>query len=219
MLARPSNSTVASRALTRVTWRARLGHNLSVATRQGLFAGALLAGSFAVLGGCLDFGPLVDHGDEATSSSESGGSDGSDETGSPCGPTHATVDWVIDGDTIVLTSGEHVRLILVDTTEITNDKNECWGENAHQFTIGLVEGREVDLEYDVECTDQYGRLLAYVSVDGNEVNRALLEQGQACLAYFPPDGQDRVIEYQELETAARQAGLNMWGACDPVPCD
>lgn len=174
-------------------------------------------GLLVALGGCLNFGgPLVDH-DEVGESETS--ATGGDETGSACGPTLATVDWVIDGDTIVLTTGEHVRLILVDTTEITNDKNECWGENAHQFTIGLVEGREVELEYDVECTDQYGRLLAYVSVDGNEVNRALLEQGHACLAYFPPDGQDRVIEYQELESAAKQAGLNMWGACDPVPCD
>lgn len=197
-----------------MTWCAGLGHNLRVATRQCLLALAPL-GLLVSLGGCLGFGgPLVDH-DETTSESESAG----DETGSDCGPTLATVEYAIDGDTIVLTSGEHVRLILVDTTEITNDKNECWGENAHQFTAGLVEGREVELEYDVECTDQYGRLLAYVSVDGSEVNRALLEQGHACIAYFPPDGQDRVLEYQNLESAAKQAGLNMWGACNPVPCD
>jgi micrococcal nuclease len=187
-----------------------------VATRQGLLALAPL-GLLLSLGGCLGFGgPLVNH-DEAASESES--ESAGDETGSACGPTLATVDYAIDGDTIVLSSGEHVRLILVDTTEITNDKNECWGQNAREFTAARVEGREVELEYDVECTDQYGRLLAYVSVEGSEVNRALLEQGHACLAYFPPDGQERVIEYQGLETAAKQAGLNMWGACDPVPCD
>lgn len=199
-----------------MTRRAGLGHNLRVATRPSFLALVPLALQLP-LAGCLDFGgPLVNH-DEAASESDS--ESGGDETGSDCGPTHATVDYAIDGDTIVLSSGEHVRLILVDTTEITNDKNECWGENAHQFTAGLVEGREVELEYDVECTDQYGRLLAYVSVEGSEVNRALLEQGHACLAYFPPDGQERVIEYQGLETAAKQSGLNMWGACNPVPCD
>ncbi len=165
-----------------------------------------------LLASCEFGGPLVNHdGDTDTDTTETGGSE--------CGPTTAIVDTVIDGDTVVLMTGQHVRLILVDTTEITNDKNECWGQDARQFTVDRVEGREITLEYEVECLDQYGRLLAFISVDGVEVNRALLEQGQACLAYFPPDGEDRVFEYQQLETAAKQAGLAMWGACDPVPCD
>ncbi|MFV8752417.1 thermonuclease family protein [Nannocystaceae bacterium ST9] len=187
--------------------RPGVGHNPEVPRRVALSLSLVLAG-------CLDFGgPLINH-------DESDSEGGSDSTGgSECGPTTAMVDRAIDGDTIVLTTGEHVRLILVDTTEITNDKNECWGQNALQFTKGMVEGREVVLDYDVECLDQYGRLLAYVSVDGVEVNRALLEQGQACLAYFPPNGETRVFEYQGYETAAKQAGLAMWGACDPVPCD
>jgi micrococcal nuclease len=167
-----------------------------------------------LLCGCIDFGgPLIDHDETET------GESGDDDTGSPCGPTLADVDWVIDGDTVALATGEHVRLILVDTTEITNDVNECWGQNARDFTVEMIEGREITLEYDGECRDQYGRLLAYVSVDGVEVNRSLLEQGQACLAYFPPNGDDRVFEYQQLETAAREQDLGMWGACNPVPCD
>lgn len=173
-----------------------------------------IAGLLLLLGGCIEFGgPLVD--DEETESDDASETD----TGSTCGPTQATVDWVIDGDTIALVSGEHVRLILVDTTEITSDVEECWGQNAHQFTTDMIGGREIELEYDGECRDQYGRLLAYVSVDDVEVNRALLEQGQACLAYFPPNGDDRVFEYQQLETAARTDDLGMWGECDPVPCD
>jgi micrococcal nuclease len=167
-----------------------------------------------LLCGCLDFGgPLIDHHE-----TESGDTGETDE-GSACGPTHGTVDWVIDGDTVALTTGEHVRLILVDTTEISNDANECWGQNARQFTVDMIEGHEITLEYDGECRDQYDRLLAYVSVEGVEVNRALLEQGQACLAYFPPNGEERVFEYQQLETAAKTDHLGMWGACDPVPCD
>lgn len=167
-----------------------------------------------LLAGCIEFGgPLINHDENADETT------GESDTGSACGPTLSAVDWVIDGDTIMLASGEPVRLILVDTTEITNGKNECWGEQARQFTVDMVEGHEVTLEYDGECRDQYDRLLAYVSVDGVEVNRALLEQGQACLTYFPPDGEDRVFEYQQLESAAKQANLGMWGACNPVPCD
>jgi micrococcal nuclease len=167
-----------------------------------------------LLAGCIEFGgPLIDHDESETDDASE------TDTGSACGPTLADVDWVIDGDTVALVSGEHVRLILVDTTEISGDVDECWGQNARQFTVDMIEGREISLEYDEECRDQYNRLLAYVSVDGVEVNRALLEQGQACLAYFAPNGQDRLFEYQELETAAKVNHIGMWDACTPVPCE
>jgi micrococcal nuclease len=182
----------------------------------GLIPGLMLL----LIAGCIEFGgPLIDHDETESDAANDEASDEASDSSSPCGPTLGTVDWVIDGDTLALVSGEHVRLILVDTTEITNDLNECWGQDARLFTVGLVEGRDITLEYDGECRDQYDRLLAYVSVDGVEVNRALLEQGQACLAYFPPNGSDRVSEYQQLESAAQQGDLGMWAACDPVPCD
>ncbi len=166
--------------------------------------------------GCIEFGgPLVDHHDEAEGETDTE----TDAGTSDCGPTVGTVEYAVDGDTLVLTSGERVRLILVDTPETTEGKNECWGAHASQFTADLVEGREVRLEYDSECVDFYGRLLAYVSVDGQEVNRMLLEQGEACLLYVPPNGTDRVFEYQELEQAAKSAGVGVWGSCTPVPCE
>ncbi|NJK32317.1 MAG: thermonuclease [Deltaproteobacteria bacterium] len=186
--------------------------------RRVVLASLLLA-TPALLGGCLEFGgPLVDHHDEAIGD-ESEGESETDAGVSDCGPTVGIVDYAVDGDTLVLTSGERVRLILVDTPETTKGKHECWGDHATQFTANLVSGREIRLEYDEECLDIYGRLLAYVSVDGVEVNRTLLEQGEACLLYIPPNGMDRVFQYQELEQAARNAGMGMWGECAPVPCE
>lgn len=194
-----------------------LGHKGEV-HGQELGRAALLAAAVAT-SGCGGFGgPLLAETDEGESDSSDGGTDTQPDE-SPCGPTSAVVDRVIDGDTIVLETGEHVRYILVDTPEITDGKDECWGEEASIYNQMLVFGRTVELEYDVDCEDQYGRLLAYVSVGEVEVNRALLEHGFACVLHIPPNGDDRWPEYQALETAAKQGGVGMWGACTPVPCD
>jgi micrococcal nuclease len=137
----------------------------------------------------------------------------------PCGaPRQAVVVDVIDGDTIVLDTGDRVRYLLVDTTEITDD--ECWSAEAQQFNTDLVLNKTVTLVYDTDaCTDRFGRLLAYVSVDGREVNSLLVARGYACTLYIPPGGDARADEFAILEASARAAGVGMWSACDPVPCD
>ena len=138
---------------------------------------------------------------------------------SPCGPTRATVAAVIDGDTIVLESGEKVRYLMVDTPEITNGKHDCYGEEARAYNEQLVLGQDVTLTYDRECTDRYDRLLAYVEAPDGEINTLLLERGFACLLVIPPNGSDRQSEFATLELGARQSREGLWGACPDVPCD
>jgi micrococcal nuclease len=135
-----------------------------------------------------------------------------------CGPSTGVVATVHDGDTVHLESGETIRYLMVDTPELGNP-GDCFADEARQFNSDLVLGREVDLVYDVECTDRYDRLLAYVSVAGREVNSLLLERGYACLLHIPPNGDDRVDQMQALEDEARAAGRGMWGACQVVACD
>jgi micrococcal nuclease len=137
---------------------------------------------------------------------------------SPCGPTHVTVDRVIDGDTIVLTTGERVRYLNIDANEITNGHDDCWGDEARTLNESLVAGQEVDLAFDEQCTDVYGRLLAYVTVADREVNSLLVERGYACSLYIPPDGAARRLEFQALEAQAKAARAGMWGACQVVEC-
>jgi micrococcal nuclease len=139
--------------------------------------------------------------------------------GSDCGPSEAMVERVIDGDTIVLTTGEKIRYLLVNAPETTNGHDDCYGQNASQFNSDLVLGKQVELTYDVQCTDMYGRLLAYVSVGGQEVNTLLVERGYACVLHIPPDGDSRAAEFKAAETAARSARRGLWGACDPIPCN
>jgi micrococcal nuclease len=139
--------------------------------------------------------------------------------GSECGPTEGVVERIVDGDTIELTGGVKIRYLMINTPETTGGKNECYGSNAVTFNSDLVLGKTVTLDYDTECTDRFDRTLAYVSVDGQEVNTLMLERGYACLLHIPPNGDDRLAEFKALESAAKAAKRGLWGACDPIPCN
>ncbi|MCA9706615.1 MAG: thermonuclease family protein [Myxococcales bacterium] len=135
-----------------------------------------------------------------------------------CGPTEAVVERVIDGDTVQLATGERVRYLLIDTPEVS-EPVECYGPEATDFNRTMVEGQTVQLTYDEECTDRYGRLLAYVEVDGRSVNELLLSRGFACVLHIPPNGADRVDEYRRLEEKAQVGQVGLWGACPEDACD
>lgn len=137
----------------------------------------------------------------------------SDPASSGCGPSRAKVVAVTDGDTVTLDNGEKVRYLLVDTNEITNGHNDCFGQEARQFNEALVLDKTVSLTYDQECKDRFGRWLAYITVDGREVNSLLVERGYACVLYIAPNGKDRRADFQALEDEAQREGRGMWGFC------
>lgn len=132
-------------------------------------------------------------------------------------PADAVVLSVVDGDTIeVARAGrqEMVRLLGVDTPETVHPERpvECFGPEAAAFTRQRLLGRAVRLSFDRETHDAYGRLLAYVAVDGARFNDALLAHGYARLLVVPPNGlHARTLLEHELE--ARAAGRGLWGAC------
>ena len=135
------------------------------------------------------------------------------------GADTAVVTNVVDGDTIDLDTGERVRYLLVDTPESTGGATDCFGTNAATFNRDLVMGESVELRYDVERMDMFGRVLAYVTVNGQEVNTLLVERGYGCVLYIPPNGEDRRAEFEALEATAQAEGRGMWGQCSVVTCD
>ncbi len=126
---------------------------------------------------------------------------------------------VVDGDTVdVSWAGrrERVRLLGVDTPETVDPDRPvgCYGPEAAAFTHQRLQDRTVRLQFDRERRDRYGRLLAYVDVDGHRFNDDLLAGGYARLLVIPPNGRHaRVMLDRELE--ARSAGRGLWGACSP----
>jgi micrococcal nuclease len=137
----------------------------------------------------------------------------------PGAPSEAVVERVIDGDTIVVAAGgreERVRLLGIDTPE-TVDPDEpvgCFGPQSSAYAHRLLEGRRVRLEYDQEERDRYGRLLAYVYLDGGRVfaNARLVAGGYARTLVFPPNTR-HAATLERLERRAAVAGRGLWGAC------
>lgn len=118
---------------------------------------------------------------------------------------------VIDGDTIVIEGGEHVRYLGVDAPE-TQGTPECYGREATERNRQLVEGKRVRLESDRRDRDRYGRLLRWVWVDGTLVNEQLIREGYATVYRDEPTAKymDRLLA---AEAEARSRGAGLWSAC------
>ncbi|MCP5029865.1 MAG: thermonuclease family protein [Actinomycetia bacterium] len=133
---------------------------------------------------------------------------------------HATVERVVDGDTLVIDfegQRERVRLIGIDTPESVaeNRPDQCYGvEASNRLTELLPAGTKIWITRDVEARDQYGRLLAYVyrTTDDLFVNLAMVEEGYAGVFTFPPNVTFADL-FVEAAARAREADLGLWGAC------
>jgi micrococcal nuclease len=124
------------------------------------------------------------------------------------------VKRVVDGDTLLLDSGERVRLIGIDTPESVQPDTppEPFGHQASEFTQQLVEGRHVRLEFDRHREDQFGRTLAYVYLDKLLVNEEIVRQGFSRAEtrfHFRSDFQKRFLA---AEKEARAAERGIWSA-------
>jgi micrococcal nuclease len=130
----------------------------------------------------------------------------------------AQVIRVVDGDTIlVLLDGvrERVRYIGIDTPEsVAEQPLECYGHRASDENERLVGGRAVTLTTDEEPRDRFGRLLAYVRREPDDlfVNEALVRGGFATTLEIRPNVR-YAGTFRDEERKARAAGRGLWGAC------
>ncbi|MED4727042.1 thermonuclease family protein [Aneurinibacillus migulanus] len=128
----------------------------------------------------------------------------------------AKIISVTDGDTIkVELNGkkETVRLLLVDTPETKHPSKpvQPFGPEASAFAKKMLkEGKEVQIEIDVSERDKYGRLLAYLWVDGKMFNEMLLEKGLARVAYVYPPNVKYVDQFRAIQKKAQTAGVGIW---------
>ncbi|MBN1218187.1 MAG: thermonuclease family protein [Anaerolineae bacterium] len=127
----------------------------------------------------------------------------------PTGLETATVTQVVDGDTIQLADGRKVRYIGINTPE----RNQPYYKEATDANRQLVDGKNVQLEFDAETFDQYGRILAYVWADGLMVNWAIVNQGFANAFTVPPNVKYEA-EFRQAEREAREAGRGLWAGSD-----
>ncbi|MGG3797804.1 thermonuclease family protein [Metabacillus fastidiosus] len=127
----------------------------------------------------------------------------------------AEVTRVVDGDTMkILVDGkeETVRLLLVDTPETVHPNKEVqpFGPEASKFAKDMLNGKKVQIELDVSERDKYGRLLAYLYIDGKMFNELLLEKGLARVAYIYAPNTKYVDRFYEIQKKAQRKEEGIW---------
>jgi len=147
---------------------------------------------------------------------------------------NVTVVDVVDGDTLDIAyangTRDTVRLLGVDSPEVrtANDPGEFTGvpdtetgaqclrragANASAYATDRLAAESVTLVFDSESERRgyYGRLLAYVYVDGESFNRALVETGHARVYDTAFTERER---YERTAAAARNDRRGLWSCAD-----
>lgn len=123
---------------------------------------------------------------------------------------------VVDGDTIKVSFSdgriEKVRLIGIDTPETKDPRKpvEYFGQEASDYTKTHLEGKEIKLEYDQTSRDKYGRLLAYVFVNGELFNNKIIKEGYAHAYLYFPFKDNYMKMFRDSEKYAREHKLGLW---------
>lgn len=142
----------------------------------------------------------------------------------------------IDGDTIVLETGEHVRLIGIDTPEI-DDKHhrnsktakfeglkksdvDAYAVKAKTAADEWLRGQKIKIVKDpinkkIKDRDDYGRLLAYVcrESDGHCLADDLLADGYGMV--YRRFQFERKRDFLALEKTAKAEGRGIWAHQTP----
>ena len=129
---------------------------------------------------------------------------------------------VVDGDTIEVSTLKRVRYIGIDTPETRKKENGEWIFRPERYAVEakkrneeLVSGKMLEVEFDEEKKDRYGRYLAYVYADGEMINLQLLKEGLATVYTFPPN----LRYYKEMVKCQREAfdgKMGLWGTVKTI---
>lgn len=130
-----------------------------------------------------------------------------------------TVEFVdcVDGDTIKISLDNKdytVRMLAVDTPESVHPTKpvEYYGKEASDYTCNKVKNaKKIEVEYDEdsEKMDKYDRLLVWVFVDGNLLQKDLVENGYAKVAYLYGDYK-YTKELEKVQELASANNLGIW---------
>ncbi|MBN2543654.1 thermonuclease family protein [bacterium] len=123
----------------------------------------------------------------------------------------------IDGDTIILNDGRHVRLIGINTAEMNYDSPrppEPFALEAKDFVDSIATGKGCYLEFDPigDKIDRYGRTLAFVFIlpDSVFLNAEVIKRGYSKVFDRYAFRKDYKELFYELQYDARMGGKGIW---------
>ncbi|WP_155838281.1 thermonuclease family protein [Hyphomonas beringensis] len=129
---------------------------------------------------------------------------------------HGRVVRVIDGDALVLDTGQSVRLIGIEAPArpYKDREGQPYHEEAKRLLEDMVLGREVQLHYAGLTRDRYDRALAHVRTTDALgptlwLNAEMIRRGGARVRVYP-DTALANAPLLELEEGAREAREGLW---------
>jgi endonuclease YncB( thermonuclease family) len=140
-----------------------------------------------------------------------------------CPPPPATpeigVKRIVDGDTLVLADGRHLRLIGINAMELGHgeapDQPTAVAAKDRLQQLVKSQGGKLNLESGSEAYDEHGRTLAYVFAGDEDLGLELIKEGLAVVIAVPPD-MGRLGCYADAETQARNQHLGIWSQASPL---
>lgn len=123
----------------------------------------------------------------------------------------------VDGDTIkiLLDNKEYtIRMLAVDTPESVHPTKdvEYYGKEASNYTCEKVtNAKKIEIEYDdnSDKMDKYDRLLVWVFVDGKLLQKDLITNGYAKVAYLYGDYK-YTSELEKAQELASAKNIGIW---------
>lgn len=136
----------------------------------------------------------------------------------------AMVIAVLDGDTVLVKRGGglvKIRLAEIDAPEVghagmggqppNSQKAQPFGETSKHSLSDMVLGKQVKVVS--QATDQYGRMVAHISIDSLDVNAEQIRLGMAW-EYSNFHSNQTLIALQE---EAKQVPRGLWALSSPTP--
>ena len=145
-----------------------------------------------------------------------------EETPSRSGLIPVELVKTIDGDTIKIKyegKEQNVRYLLIDTPETNYAQlgKQPFGQQAKDRNTELMNSGKLEIEFDIgERVDKYGRLLAYIYIDGVSIQEKLLEEGLARVGYVYPPNTRHLDAFETAQEKAKKAGIGIWTLEDYV---
>jgi micrococcal nuclease len=129
----------------------------------------------------------------------------------------ARVVGITDGDTIRALTNDNqsfrIRLRNIDAPE----KGQAFGQAAKQNLSRYIFDHTVELH--VFGTDRYGRYLAFIMLDGVDINLQQVKDGMAMIyeKYIVNSSVEIQTNYLAAQECAQSLCLGLWSEPDPIP--
>lgn len=135
------------------------------------------------------------------------------------GFANSGISYIYDGDTLTLRSGEKVRLVQIDTPELS--PAECYGIQARDLLRKMVGTSTIQLRKEPASPnkDSNRRLLRYVIVGSKNLNLELVKQGAAAPWFYQGERGKYANQLLRAAQLAQKNKVGLWKECPNTKLD